>query len=107
MRKQIRFRRFQLAQRFSLLRFVFGDPGGFFENRAPIFRTRAQDQIDLALLHDGVGAAADAGVGEQALDVLQPADRFVEQILGIAIAINAPGHAHLVPVDAELLAAIR
>ncbi len=67
--QQICFRRLQLAERFFLLCFVFGDSGCFFENAASIFRTRTQDQVDLALLHDGVGSAADAGVSEQAVDV--------------------------------------
>ena len=68
--KEIRFGRFEFAQRFLLLRFVFSDSGGFFKNAASIFGTRTQDQIDLALLHDGVGGASDAGVGEQTVDVL-------------------------------------
>ena len=68
--QQIRFGRFHFAQRFLLLRFVFSDSGGFFKNAASIFGTRTQDQIDLALLHDGVGGASDAGVGEQTVDVL-------------------------------------
>ena len=49
--EQIRFGRFQFAQRLALLRFIFGDAGRFFENRATIFRPRAQDHVDLALLH--------------------------------------------------------
>src|SRR6267378_3133238 len=68
--QQICFRRLQLAERFFLLRLVFRDSGRFFENAASIFGTRTQDQVDLALLHDGVGSAPDAGVSEQAVDVL-------------------------------------
>src|SRR5213082_3678497 len=64
--QQICFRRLQLSERFFLLCFVSGDSGCFFENAASIFRTRTQDQVDLALLHDGVGSAPDAGVSEQA-----------------------------------------
>ena len=40
--QQIRFGRLQFPQRFALLRLVFGDAGRFFENRAPILRSRAQ-----------------------------------------------------------------
>ena len=50
--EKIRFGRFQFAQRLALLRFVLRDSGRFFKNGAAIFRTRAQNQIDLALLHD-------------------------------------------------------
>jgi hypothetical protein len=39
--QQVRFRRLEFAERFFLLRFVFGNPGSFFENRPPIFRARA------------------------------------------------------------------
>ena len=104
--QQVCFRRLELAQRLALLPFVFRDPGGFFENGAPIFRTRAEDLIDPALLHDRVGAASDAGVGEKALDVLQPADRFVEQVFRKSVAIDAARHAHIVPVHAELGGAV-
>ena len=104
--KQVRLGRLQLPHRLFLLAFVFRDAGRFFEHRAPVFRAGAEDQVDLALLHDRVGAAADAGIGEERLDIAQPADRLVEEILGVAVAKDAPGDAHLVPVDAELLLAV-
>ena len=49
--EQVRFGRFQFAQCLAFLCFVFGDPGGFLKNGAPILRARAQDHVDLALLH--------------------------------------------------------
>ena len=106
MRKKVRFGRFQFAQRLALLRFVFCDAGRFFENRAPIFRTRAQDQVDLALFHHRVGAAPHSGVGEQILNVAQAAGRFVQEIFGVSVAINAPRHANVVPIDSEIVRAI-
>ena len=78
--QQICFGRFEFTQRFALLRFVFGNAGCFFENRATIFWPRTQDHVDLALLHHRVSGAGDAGVGEKVLDVAQAARRFVEQI---------------------------
>ena len=42
---------FQLAQRLAFLVFVFCDSSRFFKDRAAIFRTRAQDHVDLALFH--------------------------------------------------------
>src|SRR5207249_12207113 len=97
---------FQFAERFFFLRFVFSDSGRFFKNAAPIFRTRTQDQVDLALLHDGVSGATHSGVGEQIVDVLQAAPGFVQEIFGIAIAVNASRYQHLMPVDPELLRAL-
>ncbi len=104
--KKIRFGGFQFAQRLPLLRFVFRNAGGFFKNGATIFRPRAQDHVDLALLHHRISGARDAGVGEKILDVAQAARRFVEQVFGIAIAINATRYAHVVPIDFDLGRAI-
>jgi hypothetical protein len=105
--KKVRFGCFQLAERFSFLRFVLGDAGGLFENRATIFRAGAQNQIDLALLHDGIGAAAHARVGEETLNIAQTALCFVQKVFGISVAINASRHAHIVPVHTQLAPAIR
>ena len=80
--------RFQLAQCLALVRFVFCDAGRFFKNRAPIFRSRAQDHVDFALFHHRVGGAGDAGACEKILDVAQTAGRLVEQVFGITVAIN-------------------
>src|SRR2546423_5937997 len=70
--QQIRFGRLEFSQRFALLRLVFGDTSSFFENGAPIFWTGAENQIDLALFHDGIGAATDARIGKKTMDVTQP-----------------------------------
>ena len=75
--QEIRFRRFQFAQRFALLRFVFCDSGRFLKNCAPIFRPRAQDHVDLALLHHRVSGPRDARVCEKTLNVAKTARRFV------------------------------
>ena len=75
--QQIRFCSFQFAQRFALLRFVFCDSGRFLKNCAPIFRPRAQDHVDLALLHHRVSRTRDAGVCEKALNVTKAAGRFI------------------------------
>ena len=104
--QKVRFRRFQFAQRFAFLRFVFGNTGRFFKNRAAIFRSRAEDHVDFALLHHGVGAASDAGVGKEILNIAQTAGCLVEQIFGVAVAINAARHAHVMPIDLELGRAI-
>ncbi len=82
-------------------------PAAFFENRAAIFRPAAQDLVDLALLHDGVGAAADTCVHEEVVDVLQSARRLVEEIFALAVAIHTAGDADLIPIHAEFLLTLR
>src|ERR1039458_1115937 len=87
--QKVRFRRLEFAQCLALLSLVFFYAGCFFENRAAIFWPRAQDHVDLALFHHRIGAARDAGVREKILNVAQTALRLVEEIFGIAVAINA------------------
>src|SRR5205809_6736817 len=99
--------RFQLAQRLAFLRLVFCDSCRFFKNYASVFGARAQNHIDLALFHHGVRSSPNTCVGEEILDVAQSTGRFVQQVFGVAIAIDATGYAHVVPVDTELLSAIR
>src|SRR5207249_10682164 len=86
--------------------FVFSDSGRFLKNAAPIFRTRTQDQVDLALLHDGVSGATHSSVGEQTVDVLQAATGFVQEIFGISITVNESRYTTLMLVDPELLRAL-
>jgi hypothetical protein len=69
-------------------------------------RSRLENVRDLALLHDRVGAAADARIHEKLVNVLQPARRLVQQILALAVAEDAARDAHLVPLDAKLLFAV-
>ena len=104
--QQICFGRFELAKRLPFLRFVFRDSSRFFEHRAAIFRARAQNHVDPALFHHRVSGSRDAGIGEETLDVAEPAGRFVQEIFGVAIAINAAGHLHVMPIDPELCGAI-
>ena len=88
------------------MRFIFRDPGCFFEHRASIFGTRTQNHVDSALLHHGVSGARDPGVGEKTLNVAKAARRFVQQVFGISVAINAARHAHVMPLDSEFFNAI-
>ena len=47
----------------------FQDPGRLLDDRAPVLGSRVQHRIELALPDDHVLLPADAGVGEQFLDV--------------------------------------
>ena len=70
---------------------VLGDAGRFFDQGAPIGGLARQDETDLALLDDGVGLGAEAGVHEQLVDVPQAADVAVHEVLALAAAVEATG----------------
>ena len=44
-------------------------PGSLLDDGPPVFRAGLQDGVELALAHDDVLLPANAGVGEQLLDV--------------------------------------
>ena len=67
--------RVELAQRLLLALAVLEDAGRLLDEAAPVLGGGAQDRVELALPDDHVHLAADAGVGEQLLDVEQPARR--------------------------------
>ena len=62
----------------------------FFEQLAPFQRTCAQDLTDLALLDDRVRLDPHPGVHQQVLDVAQPADPAVDQVLALARPEQSP-----------------
>ena len=68
---------FQLAECLALLRLVLCDSSRFLEHCASIFRTRAQDHVDLALFHHRICGAGDARVGEEILNIAKAAGGFV------------------------------
>ncbi len=96
----------ELGERLFALRFVFGDAGGLFENGAAFLGFGGEDLVDLALRHDRVGCAADAGIHEQLLNVLQAAGLTVEKILALAVAINTTHDLDLVKLAAQLFLAV-
>jgi hypothetical protein len=104
--EQVRLRVFEFAQRLFLLSLVFGYSRSFLKDRAAVFRPAAQDQIDLPLLHDRVGAAAHSRIHKKLVYVAQPAWPLVEKILALAVAIHAPGDANFIPFDAQFFFAL-
>ena len=96
----------ELAGGVASLGLVFRDAGRLFEDGPAILGPRGQDQVDLALFHDGIGGPADARVHEELLDVAQAAEGFVEEVFALAVAVDAPRNAHLVVRGAELFLAI-
>jgi hypothetical protein len=58
------------------------------------------------LLHHGVSGPGDPGIGEKALDIAKATGGFIQQVFGIAVAINAARHANVMPVCSEFFSAI-
>ena len=97
---------FQFPQGLFFLGLVFGDPGRLLEDCAPILRPAAEDEVDLPLLHDRIGAPPDAGIHEELVNVLQPADRLVQEIFALAVAVDPARDPHLVPIRPEFFFAL-
>src|ERR1700744_6617064 len=68
---QVRLHGFQLAQRLLLAAAVLEYAGRLLDQRAAGLRARVQHGVELALAHDDVHLPAEAGVGQQLLDVQQ------------------------------------
>ena len=71
-------------------RAVLRDPGGFFDQLAPVCRTRAEDHADLALLDDRVGLGAEPGVHQELVNVAEAAHGAVDQVLALPRTVQAP-----------------
>ena len=73
----------------TLLGFELRDSRGFFENRAAVGGTAAENLADASLLDQGVGFRAEAGAHEEFLNVAQAAEFAVEQVFAVAGAEQA------------------
>ena len=105
--EQVRLGVFEFAQRVLLLALEFRDAGRFLEHRAAFLGFRGKDLVDLALRHDRVGGAADAGIHEQVVDVAQTAERSIQSVFGAPVTEDPAGDGDLVEIDFERLLAIR
>ena len=77
------------------------DAGGLLDEAATLLGGGAQHGVELALADDDVHLAAEAGVGEQLLDVEQAAGRAVDGVLGAAAAEHRPRDRDLGVVDRQ------
>ena len=77
------------------------DAGGLLDEAAALLGRGRQDGVELALADDHVHLAADAGVGEQLLDVEQAAGLAVDRVLGAAVAEHGPRDRDLGVVDRQ------
>ena len=89
--REVLLRRFELQLRGAAAALVLRDAGRLFDQLPPIGRAGAQNLADLALLDDGVGLDAEAGVHQQILHVAQPADLAVDQVFALARSVQ-PAH---------------
>ncbi len=87
---QIQLGIFQARFRQPLLGFEFRDAGRFFENRAAIGGTAAQDLANASLLDESVGFGAQSCAHEEFLNIAQAAESAVEQVFAVARAEQPP-----------------
>ena len=92
---QVGLHRLQLAQRFLLAPAVLEYPGGLLDQRAARVGPGVQHLVELALAHDHVHLAAQAGVGQQLGNVEQPALVAVDGVLALPGPEQQPADRHL------------
>ena len=80
---------------------MFQDTGGLLDEAATFLGRGPQDRVELSLADDDVHLMADAGVGEQLLDVQQATGRAVDGVLGATVAKHGPRDRDLGVVDRQ------
>ena len=78
---------------------VLQHAGGLLDDRPALLGAGVEHGVDLALADDHVLLAADAGVGQQLLDVEQPARHVVDRVLAVAVAEQRAPDRHLAELD--------
>ncbi len=99
--EQVALGRFEAALRLLLALAELEDAGRLFDDRPAILRARIQHGVELTLADDHVLLTADAGVGEEILDVEQPAGNTVHHVLGLTGAEEHPRDRHLGELDRQ------
>ena len=74
---------------------VLRHAGGLLEQPAPVVGLLREDVLDHLQLDHGVRARPHAGVHEQVEHVAQPADRPVQEVLRVAVAVEPARDRHL------------
>jgi hypothetical protein len=80
---------------------VLEDARGLLDVGASVLRLRREHRVELALPDDDVHLPADAGIGQQLLDVEQTAVAAVDLVLARAVAEHPPGDRHLGVLDGQ------
>src|SRR5262249_10490451 len=93
--------RLELSLRLAALLLVARHAGGFLDEDPALPRLRGEAVLEPVLGHEGVRSVSDARARDQILDVPEPADTLVEQVLALSRTVQAPGDAHLAPWPVE------
>ena len=93
--QEIAARLLELSLRQALLELVLRDSRGFFDQAPPVLGLGREHLVDAALLDDRVRAHAEAGAEELVLDVAQADLLVVQEVLALAVAVDAPADAQL------------
>jgi hypothetical protein len=91
----------QLAQGLLLAAAVLVDAGRLLDGRPAVLGPATEHVLQAVLSEDGVQLAADPGVGQQLLDVEQPAGGAVDGVLALPRAVQQPGDGHLGVLDGQ------
>ena len=97
---------FEAAFRLVFAVAVLGDAGGFLENFAALGGLGADDLCNAALADDGVTVAADAGVQQQFVDILQTDVLAVDRVLALTAAVVAAADGNLVGIHVQAVVAV-
>ena len=99
--QQVALGRFEATLRLLAPLAELQDPGRFLDDGAAILGTRVEHRVELALADDHVLLAPDARVGEQLLDVEQPAGCAVDHVLRLAGTEQRAGDRDLGELDRQ------
>lgn len=99
--REVGLHRVELPQRLLLALAVLEDARRLLDEGAAAHGVGVQDGVELALADDDVHLAADAGVGEQFLDVQEAAGVAVDLVLAAAVAEHDPRDGDLGVLDGE------
>ena len=91
----------ELAERFGLLRLEPADARGLVEDFAAVAGGRLEQLVHPALRDDRVAARAGPAAEEDVLEVLEPRDFAVDEVLAGPVAVHAARELHLVRVHRQ------
>ncbi len=99
--REVGLHRVQLPERLLLALAVLEDARRLLDEGAAAHRVGVQDGVELALADDDVHLPADAGVGQEFLDVQEAAGVAVDLVLAAAVAEHDPRDGDLGVLDGQ------
>ncbi|CAB4827572.1 unannotated protein [freshwater metagenome] len=99
--QEVALRRVEAALGLFLATAELQDPCRFLDDRPTLLRAGVQHGVDLALTHDDVLLATDAGVAEQFLDIEQAAGNPIDRVFALARAEQRAADADLAELHGE------